>query len=126
VTGDPDLLIGDEERAAASAELRRHYEAGRVTIDELEARLELANRARTEGDLRQALQQLPAAAMPTLRPRDTRWRSLATQYVVLNAVALLVWLFSGAQSDFWPKWVFLATLILFVRRALVPHRGRGR
>lgn len=126
MTGDSDLLIGDEERAAASTELRRHYEAGRVTIEELEARLELANRARTEGDLRRALQQLPSAALPTLRPRDTRWRSLAVQYAVVNSGALLVWLFSGAQSDFWPKWVLLATLILFARRALAPHRARGR
>lgn len=124
MTDDPDLLIGDSERTAATAELRRHYEAGRVTIDELEARLDLANRARTEGDLRQALERLPVTARPTLRPRDTRWRSLAVQYAIVNAIAILVWLVSDAQSDFWPKWVFLATLILFVRRAVGPARGR--
>jgi hypothetical protein len=126
VSADSDLLIGDSERAAASTELRRHYEAGRVTIEELEARLDLANRARTEGDLRQALEQLPSTARPTLRPRDTRWRSLAVQYALVNAIAVLVWLFSDGQSDFWPKWVFLATLILFVRRALAPARGPRR
>jgi Domain of unknown function (DUF1707) len=123
---DSGLLIGDSERAAASTELRRHYEAGRVTIEELEARLDLANHARTEDDLRQALRQLPTAALPTFRPRDTRWRSLAVQYGTVNGIALLVWLFTGAQSDFWPKWVFLATLIFFVRRAVGPSRSHHR
>jgi len=56
-------------------------------------------------------------------PRDTRWRSLAFQYVVINLIAVLVWLFSGAHGDFWPKWVLVVTLIGFTRRAF-GHRHR--
>jgi hypothetical protein len=41
-------------------------------------------------------------------------------------IALLVWLFTGAQSDFWPKWVLLATLIMFVRRLAGPRHPRRR
>lgn len=120
----PDLLVGDTERAAATAELRRHYEAGRLTLEEFETRLGRANGARTESDLRAALEQLPSGKLPTLSPRDRRWRSLALQYGAVNLIAVLVWLFTGAQGDFWPKWVLLATLIMFIRRLAGPRHPR--
>jgi hypothetical protein len=126
VTQDLDLLIGDTERADAVSSLRGHYEAGRLTLEELETRLDEVNAARTESDLRAALRQLPEKSLPTLNPRDRRWSSLALQYVALNAIAVLVWLASGAESDFWPKWVFVATAVVFVRRAIgIPHEPRG-
>lgn len=117
-----DILVGDAERTAAASELREHYTAGRLTLEELEARLDSVNAARTEADLRAAFRQLPASKRPTLDPRDLRWRSLATQYLLLNVVAIAVWLASGAHGDFWPRWVLVATLIMFARRAT----GRGR
>jgi hypothetical protein len=133
VTQDLDLLIGDTERADAVSSLRGHYEAGRLTLEELETtleeletRLDEVNAARTESDLRAALRQLPEKSLPTLNPRDRRWSSLALQYLALNAIAVLVWLASGAESDFWPKWVFVATAVVFVRRAIgIPHEPRG-
>lgn len=120
-----DLLVGDAERASAASELRRHYEAGRLTLEELEGRLDHVQRARTESDLWQALRQLPSATLPSLRPRDTRWRSLALQYLIVNVTAILVWLASGAHGDFWPRWVLVATLIVFVRRLSRAHHPRG-
>jgi hypothetical protein len=117
-----DLLVGDAERTSAASELRDHYTAGRLTLEEFEARLDSIHSARTEADLRAAFRQLPATKRPTLSPRDLRWRSLAAQYLVLNVAAVAVWLAAGAQGDFWPRWVFVATLIMFARRAA----GRGR
>jgi len=116
VAEDHDVLVGDAERRAAASDLGTHYEAGRLTLEEFEGRLERVHRARTALDLHEALRQLPATTRPTLSPRDTRWRSLATQYALINAVAILVWLFSSANGNFWPKWVFIATLVMFVRR----------
>jgi fatty acid desaturase len=52
-----------------------------------------------------------------VRPRDTRWRSLALQYALVNVIAVLIWVFGGANGDFWPRWVLLVTLIMFTRRA---------
>ena len=122
----PDLLVSDAERDQALDELRGHYEAGRLTLEEFQHRLDEAHAARTETQLRHALRQLPSARLPTVRPRDTRWRSLALQYAVVNAIALLIWAASGAHvHDFWPKWVFVVTLIMFMRRAF-GHRGRRR
>ena len=112
-----DLLVSDADRARVSGELRTHYESGRLTLDEFQDRLDEAHGARTEAQLEQVLRQLPTKR-PTVNPRDTRWRSLALQYGLVNVIAVLVWLFSGANGDFWPKWVVVVTLIMFVRRSL--------
>jgi DUF1707 SHOCT-like domain len=41
----PDIRIGDRERAAAAERLSAHHAAGRLSVDELEQRLERANAA---------------------------------------------------------------------------------
>lgn len=119
-----DLLVSDAERAAATSELREHYESGRLTLDEFESRLVQVETARTESALREAFRQLPSKTMPTLSPLDVRWRSLALQYLLVNVVAMAVWVSSGGHGDFWPRWVFLATLLMFLRRVFRPTSGR--
>jgi hypothetical protein len=47
-------LVGTHDREAAAAALRRHYVLGRLSLEELEARLHLAVGARTRSDLDQA------------------------------------------------------------------------
>ena len=120
----PDLLVSDAERARVAEDLRAHYEAGRLTLDEFQERLGEAHAARTETQLEHVLRQLPPAQLPSVRLRDTRWRSLALQYAVVNAIAVLIWLFGGAEGDFWPKWVLVVTLIMFARR--VSRHARRR
>src|SRR5207244_7123095 len=112
-----DLLVSDADRSRVSGELRTHYESGRLTLDEFQDRLDEAHGARTEAQLEQVLRQLPTKR-PTVNPRDTRWRSLALQYGLVNVIAVLVWRFSCSNGDFWPKWVVVVTLIMFVRRSL--------
>jgi hypothetical protein len=120
----PDLLVSDADRARVVAELRVHYEAGRLTLDEFQERLDEAQKARTESQLESVLRQLPSPKLPSVNPHDIRWRSLALQYALFNLVAVLVWLFSGAEGDFWPKWVLVVTLLMFARRAFRPrHRA---
>jgi hypothetical protein len=114
---DLDLLVADADRARAASELRESYDSGRLTVDEFESRLGEVNQARTAGELDSALRQLPRKApSASLRPRDVRWRSLALQYGVVNVIAVLVWA-AGGGGDFWPKWVLVVTLALFLRRA---------
>jgi len=117
VEEDLDLLVADDDRAQAAEELRRHHDAGRLTLDEFEGRLAEVNTARTRGDLERAMRQLPHSEAPaSLRLRDVRWSSLALQYALINVVCILVWLLSGAQGDFWPKWILVATLVMYLRR----------
>ena len=119
----PDLLVSDADRARVTDELRDHYEAGRLTLEEFQQRIDEAHAARTARELHEVLRQLPPAKLPSVHLRDTRWRSLAVQYALVNVVAILIWLFSGAHGDFWPKWVLVATLIMFTRRFGRWHRS---
>jgi hypothetical protein len=122
VTDELDTLVADADRSRAASELREHYDSGRLTVDEFESRLGEVHHARTAGDLEQAFRQLPRKEPAvSLRPRDVRWRSLAIQYGVLNVIAILVWA-AGGGGDFWPKWVLVVTLALFLRR--VARRAR--
>jgi len=112
-----DMLVGDSDRSTAANELREHYESGRLTLDEFESRLAEVQAARTRGDLEHAFRQLPQKEPSvSLRVRDIRWSSLALQYALCNVVCILVWAFSGAQGSFWPKWVLVGTLVLYLRR----------
>jgi hypothetical protein len=113
-----DTLVADDDRTTAVEEIRQHYDSGRLTLDEFESRLDEVHAARTRGDLEHAFRQLPRTEPPvSLRLRDRRWSSLALQYALINLVAILIWAFSGAQTnDFWPRWVLLVTLILYFRR----------
>jgi hypothetical protein len=52
-------LVGDRERERAAASLRRHFVQGRLSIEELGARAELALGARSQSELRAALRDLP-------------------------------------------------------------------
>jgi uncharacterized protein DUF1707 len=121
-----DTLVADADRTRAAEELRTHYESGRLTVEEFEARLTEVHAARTAGDLETAFRQLPRTEPPvSLRLRDVRWSSLALQYVLVNVICILVWAFSGRQGDFWPKWVLLGTLVLYLRRTGRRPRRRG-
>jgi hypothetical protein len=120
-----DLFVADADRATAADEIREHYDSGRLTLDEFESRLAEVHAARTRGDLEHAFRQLPRSERAaSLRVRDVRWGSLALQYGLVNVVCILVWLFSGAQGDFWPKWVLVGTLVLYLRR--LGRRSRRR
>lgn len=120
-----DTLIADSDRAAAAQDIRTHYDSGRLTLDEFESRLTEVHAARTRADLEHAFRQLPRSEpRASLRVRDLRWSSLALQYALINVTCVLVWLFSGAQGSFWPKWVLVGTLVMYFRR--LGRRSRRR
>ena len=57
-------LIADGDRDRASDALRGHYQRGRLTVDELAERLEVALSARTSRELRAAFRGLPSPWSP--------------------------------------------------------------
>ena len=85
------LLVGDPERDRAAHELQRHYREGRLSTDELARRLETAFRARDRGQLRSALNDLPArwADLEALRSPGRAIRNAAI--LVGTAVVWLFW-----------------------------------
>jgi DNA-binding PadR family transcriptional regulator len=67
----PGVRAGDADRDAAAAALGEHFAQGRLTLDELHARLDATLAATTHGELSQALRDLPArhGAVPPIRGR---------------------------------------------------------
>jgi hypothetical protein len=55
----PVIRASDVDRGAISAQLRAHCVAGRISIEELERRLDVAMRAETVHDLRKLVADLP-------------------------------------------------------------------
>jgi Domain of unknown function (DUF1707)/Winged helix DNA-binding domain len=55
----PDVRVGDADRDAAAAALGEHFAQGRLTLDELNARLDATLTATTHRELSQAARDLP-------------------------------------------------------------------
>jgi Domain of unknown function (DUF1707) len=60
-----NVRVGDADREAVAAQLREHYADGRLTLEELNERLDQAFAAKTEADLSTVMRDLPQAARPT-------------------------------------------------------------
>jgi hypothetical protein len=60
MTSGFEMRVGHAERDAVTAELREHYAAGRITLDELNERLDKALAAKTKADLNALMTDLPS------------------------------------------------------------------
>lgn len=69
VAPGPDLRIGDADREATAEALGEHFAQGRLTLEELTARLDIALTATTQREIARATQDLPRLLPPT--PRRT-------------------------------------------------------
>ena len=67
----PHERVSDADRDTAAAALGEHFAQGRLTLDELNARLDATLTARTHGELAQAARDLPDLAERAAR---RRWR----------------------------------------------------
>jgi hypothetical protein len=111
-------LAGDAEREQAAARLREHFVGGRLTLEELEERIELALQARSTADLRRALRGLPGIAGRTLVQAVVRGAALVVltgawlvfSFMLLAVFALML-LIQGAS---------MAALAVFLLVWLVP------
>ena len=121
---DPsELLVSDAEREQSVVELRRHLADGRLTVEEFSGRVDAAYSARTRGELGRVMSQLPERRHDPVRndvPQRPSLLVLAARQAGYSAlivvVCSLVWAFTGADGDFWPRWVILALAISFVVR----------
>ena len=78
-------LAGDPERERTVASLRRHFVEGRLSVEELGARAELALGARSRSELREALRDL----QPPWQDGVDRIASTARRGMRLAALVLL-------------------------------------
>jgi len=68
----PEIRVGDADREATAAALSEHFAQGRLTLDELNARLEVALAATTHGALSEATADLPEVTMISARVSFSR------------------------------------------------------
>lgn len=107
---DDRIRASDADREHVTARLREHFAAGRLTSDELDERISAALSAKTLGDLRRLMSDLPEPAPVPPRPAPPphpaaqgwpvrrRGPRLAPLLVFLLLAALLFpghWLFFG-------------------------------
>jgi hypothetical protein len=59
-----NVRIGDADREAIAAQLREHYADGRITLDELNERLDQTFAAKTKADLDVVMRDLPHVSRP--------------------------------------------------------------
>jgi hypothetical protein len=126
-----DLRVSDADRDRALAELSEHFQAGRLTADELEDRTGRALSARTGNDLAVLLADLPAAqavANPVPARRSGRhlgpvaWICVAACVAAVATVAGAVGSGHHVHIVLVPWWLILVALFVLRRR----HRHRDR
>jgi hypothetical protein len=132
VTEDRDgLRAADVDREFVAERLRDALNEGRLTLTEYDDRIKDAYAARTYGDLKGLLSDLPAPApasgsqvapagstlpsmgtaaqaRPAGPPRGTtgQWvMSELGQWLTLSIIVTAIWLISGTDHYFWPVWV---------------------
>ncbi len=110
------LRVSDRERERAVDLLSQHAAQGRLTPEELEARIDSAHAARTRGQLAVLTADLPAIDRGD-HPDGTRGRRVArgaqldlsgqlVAFFAVNLVLVAVWALSG-MGYFWPAWPLL-------------------
>lgn len=93
---DCDLRIGDAERDAAMGQLREHFAAGRLTLDELTERIDHALTAKTQRQIDALMADLPRIRPPRPSGQTESGEEFqdAGRYLVLLLLlfALAAWL----------------------------------
>lgn len=117
---NPEMRASDADRDRVAAALREHCAQGRISIDELNERLDGVYGARTFGDLEKVTDDLPEhdmyerpvpasrTSMPARRtsgrPVRPGMRSAWAGYVTVNLICFVVWLLTFVSGGAWYPW----------------------
>ena len=103
------VLVTDEERLRAAADLEAAAAAGILTLDEVDLRLRDVWSARTRADVAVLVRDLP--------PEWLARRSLPAHvrsWLLLTALLVGVWALTTPGGYFWPIWPVLGTGVCLV------------
>jgi hypothetical protein len=109
---EPDLRVGDRERAAAAERLSAHHAAGRLSVDELERRLERAGAAVFAHDLHAV-----EADLPSPERRAVARRSVAPAWPLLPFALIALGVAASIAVGHPIAPLFLVAILLLWRRA---------
>lgn len=137
------MRVSDSDRDRAAARLRDYYAEGRLTTEELDERVTAALNARTAGDLRRLMADLPSPAPAAADPGTPRFaaqgrgagpwparrrrgpRLLPILLLLLLAAIVLPggWVFFALLKVFLLFWLLVAVAGL-IAGAVFRHRAR--
>lgn len=128
--GPQQMRASDADRETAVSALSEHFQAGRLTTEELEERTGRALEARTLGQLDELTADLPAprpaAAAAPVTPRRPGYLVLMPLVVPLAVLAVLaVVLGTSTGIHAWGIWWVVPVALLIARR-LAGRRGMRR
>jgi DUF1707 SHOCT-like domain len=127
MANESHLRIGDREREQAAERLSGHAAAGRLSVEELERRLDLVHRAEFGRDLAAVETDLPGRHQPVGWNKPTGWlphgarRLLVPLALALLAVGVLASIL--VQRPLVPLFVLSAVLLW---RGVIPVRRSHR
>ena len=126
---NPDIRASDADRDRVAASLREHCAEGRITMDEMQERLESTYAAKTIGDLQEVTSDLPEQDLfqypiPASRPNSTAspavrpsggdlyrqgGRAVWATWGAVSAINLAVWLALAVTGNLvYPWWIWVA------------------
>lgn len=123
----PQIRASDADRDAVVTALSDHFQAGRLTTEELEERTGQALAARTLGQLDELTADLPAprpAASPApVAPRRRHGYLVLVPLVVPVAALVILAVVLGTSTGLhaWGVWWVIPVAVLIARRLAVRH-----
>ncbi|HEY1671706.1 MAG TPA: DUF1707 domain-containing protein [Streptosporangiaceae bacterium] len=93
-----DVRASDAERDSAAAALQEHFVQGRLTLDELQERLDSVLAARTHGQLDQIFSDMPRLPPQLVLPETAEPPVFPARYaaVAIMIIVMAVWLVLAA------------------------------
>jgi hypothetical protein len=129
-----EMRASDSDRDAVVSDLSEHLQAGRLTTGEFDERMGLALAARTWGELRDLLADLPATRLapqaPAARsfspqPRPRSGRSAPPLIAVLAGIGIATVVLVDVSHGRWGFiWLLLPAMLIARRLSCYPWRGR--
>jgi Domain of unknown function (DUF1707) len=114
------LRLSDADRDRAAAELGEHFQAGRLTADELDDRVGRALQARTAADLAPLFADLPAKPPAVTGPSPAGPAPARSAGVPVMPIAILVVIALGGLVSGHPGlFVLVPVLVLLIVRRLI-------
>ncbi len=122
-----EMKASDADRDSVLSELSEHFQAGRLTNAEFDERAGQALAARTWGELRDLLRDLPAArrgpqsltATPSAAlPEPPSGRPALLPVAALAGIGIAVAVSVGVAHDRWGFWWLLLAVLLVTRRVI--------
>jgi hypothetical protein len=122
-----EMRASDSDRDAVVSDLSEHFQAGRLTAGEFEQRTEQALAARTWGELRDVLADLPATrpapqvpAATSSSARPSRGLFAPPAITALAAIAITAAVLVNVTYGRW-GFLWLPFAVLFIARRTICH-----